>query len=441
MEVVEDKRKILAYPKYKESGEYWLGRIPNHWELARLGMFFAERKTKVSDKEYPPLSVTKFGVVPQLDDAAKTNDGDNRKLVKKGDFVINSRSDRKGSSGLSNLDGSVSLINIVLDPQGIDGIYCNYLLKSNAFVEEFYRNGHGIVADLWTTRYDEMKAIKIAVPPPVEQTAIARFLDRKTGQIDKAIAQKEKLIELLKERRQMVIDNMLEIPNYVELTNKRFTPWVFKLSEGWSRKPLKSICVMKGRLGWQNLRSDEYTETGPLLVSSEHFNDEKVEWHRCNRVAPERFLMAPEIILKQEDILFMKDGASMGKLAYVNELPEEACLNSHLLLMRPDSRYLQPKYLFYSLKATAFNAYMCQERKGSTFFGFSQEAMGNFPMTFPSPDKQTDIVAKIDKALQRIDFAQQAILTSIAKLKDLKSTLINSAVTGKIKVPGLETMD
>ena len=85
------------YESYKYSGVEWLGIIPASWELTRLGTRFKERRVKVSDIDYPPLSVTKKGILPQLDNAAKTKDGDNRKLVKRGDFVINSRSDRKGS--------------------------------------------------------------------------------------------------------------------------------------------------------------------------------------------------------------------------------------------------------------------------------------------------------------------------------------------------------
>ena len=127
------------YKEYKDSGVKWLGEIPSHWEVKRLGSFFYERKEKVSDQVFAPLSVTKQGIFPQLDNVAKTNDGDNRKLVKEGDFVINSRSDRKGSSGVSELDGSVSLINIVLQPRKtIFGPFCNYLLKSYGFIEGKY---------------------------------------------------------------------------------------------------------------------------------------------------------------------------------------------------------------------------------------------------------------------------------------------------------------
>ena len=84
------QNKTQQYTHNKPSGVEWLGEIPEHWELTRLGTRFEERKTKVSDKNFPPLSVTKNGTIPQLANAAKSNDGDNRKLVKKGDFVINS---------------------------------------------------------------------------------------------------------------------------------------------------------------------------------------------------------------------------------------------------------------------------------------------------------------------------------------------------------------
>ena len=101
----------------KDSGVRWLGMIPKSWDLDKIVSLYSERSTKVSDKDYPALSVTKQGIVPQLESAAKTDNGDNRKLIKKNDFVINSRSDRRGSCGISEYEGSCSLINIVLAPK------------------------------------------------------------------------------------------------------------------------------------------------------------------------------------------------------------------------------------------------------------------------------------------------------------------------------------
>ena len=95
---------MKRYESYRPSGTAWLGYVPTAWDVQKIGALFAQRKVKVSDADYAPLSVSKGGIVPQLSTAAKTDDGDNRKLVRTGDFVINSRSDRKGSCGVSPLD-------------------------------------------------------------------------------------------------------------------------------------------------------------------------------------------------------------------------------------------------------------------------------------------------------------------------------------------------
>jgi type I restriction enzyme S subunit len=234
---------MQRYREYKDSGVKWLGEIPSHWEVKRLASFFTERRVKVSDKEYEPLSVTKQGIFPQLDNVAKTNDGDNRKLVKEGDFVINSRSDRKGSSGVADRDGSVSLINIVLKPRKtILAKYSNYLLKSYKFIEEYYRNGRGIVADLWTTRFDEMKMIKLVIPTLDEQEAIATYLDEATLKIDAAIAQQQRMIELLNERKQIIINAAVTKgldPN-VKMKDSG-VEWIGEIPEHWEVKRGKYI--------------------------------------------------------------------------------------------------------------------------------------------------------------------------------------------------------
>ena len=185
---------MKRYNSYKPSGVSWIPEVPSHWETEKINAHFRERRVKVSDKDYPALSVAKIGIVPQLDDAVKTDNGDNRKLVRNGDFVVNSRSDRKGSCGVASHDGSVSLINIVLEIIDMNKDYIHLLFRSNNYIEEFYRNGRGIVADLWTTRYCEMRNIIIPIPPLKEQEAIASFLDSKTFKIDNYVAERERVI-------------------------------------------------------------------------------------------------------------------------------------------------------------------------------------------------------------------------------------------------------
>ena len=190
----------------KDSGAEWIGEVPTNWDLGRIGGFYSLRNEKVSDKDYPPLSVRMKGVLPQLETAAKTNDGDNRKLVRKGDFAINSRSDRRGSCGISKYDGSVSLINTVLTPRGkMSAAYYDWVFHCTRFSDEFYRQGHGIVDDLWTTGWQEMKKIIIPVPPLPEQNRIADYLSSKCSDVDFIISQKNQQVETLANYKKTLI--------------------------------------------------------------------------------------------------------------------------------------------------------------------------------------------------------------------------------------------
>lgn len=192
----------------KDSGIDWIGEVPTTWRLLRIAALYDLRSQKVSDKDYPPLSITMHGVVPQLETVAKTNDGDNRKLVRAGDFVINSRSDRRGACGISPQDGSCSLINIVLAPQhSINNRYFSYLFRSAVFADEFYRWGHGIHDDLWTTNWSDMKSIQVPVPALEDQVSIANFLDSKMAKIDATVAGINKQIDLLSKYRKQVIND------------------------------------------------------------------------------------------------------------------------------------------------------------------------------------------------------------------------------------------
>lgn len=411
--------KFLKYQKYQFSGTAWLGSVPSHWSLSRLGKYFLERRTKVSDADYPALSVTKKGILPQLDSAAKTKDGDNRKLVKSGDFVINSRSDRKGSSGLSDLDGSVSLINIVLTPKGINPKYSHYLLKSYSFIEEYYRVGRGIVADLWTTRYDEMRTIVVAIPTHKEQILITKFLDKKIAQIDEAIAIKEQQIALLKERKQVIIQKAVTQgldPN-VPMKDSGVN-WIGQIPEHWKILKLKNFLVLvkekiesqKSKLvylGMESVASNTGSLSGSIVKGEGLAN-----------------------IFKKGHILFGKLRPYLAKV-YLAEF-DGVCSTEFLVFSAKNG--INKDYITKLLLSSGFINTVDSSTYGSKMPRANADFILNSKLPVP-PEAEQKLISKYINDLNHSTYMLiEYTYNQIEKLKEYKTSLINSAVTGKIKI-------
>lgn len=418
--------KMQRYESYRDSGVDWIGIVPTHWSVTRLGSLFEERRTKVSDEDFPPLSVTKNGILPQLDSAAKTKDGDNRKLVKAGDFVINSRSDRKGSSGVSDRNGSVSLINIVLKPRNVLPKFCNYVLKSNAFIEEYYRVGRGIVADLWTTRYDEMRTMMLVIPPSQEQTAIANFLDQKTAQIDEAIAIKERQIELLKERKQIIIQKAVTQglnPN-VPMKDSGIKG-LTQIPMHWAVKRLKYV------LDERNERSKTGDE--PLfMVSQIHGLVVRADYHDKAEVAASNI---DNKIVYKNDLVFNKLKAHLG-VFFKSNIEFQGLVSPDYAVYKPKAYISDMKLLELLFRHPAYiNEFIIRATgivEGLIRLYTSQ--LFDISIPIPPENEQVEILrfVEVQAAVfeSTIDLQEQ----QIEKLKEYKTTLINSAVTGKIKV-------
>lgn len=429
MEVAEKEIEFNKYSEYKDSGVNWLGEVPSHWDLTRLGTRFEERRTKVSDKVYAPLSVTKNGVVPQLENAAKSNDGDNRKLVKKGDFVINSRSDRKGSSGIAFEDGSVSLINIVMEPKSIHPIFCNYLLKSHSFIEEFYRMGHGIVADLWTTRYDEMKSIMVSIPAQEEQTAIANFLDEKTAKIDEAISIKQKQIELLKERRQILIHKAVTRGLNPDVPLKPSgVDWIGDIPEHWEVKRIKySTKINQETLPGKFPKNSEieYVDIGSVTFEDGIIDTDKYIF----KDAPSR----ARRIAKDGDTVISTVRTYLKAIDYINREKSNYIYSTGFAILHP-MQELENQFLSWFVKSDAFTEQVRFHSKGMSYPAINSTELGRMWIVSVPIEEQSQIVSYLKKRNSLIENLLNEKAKEIRVLIEYKNSVINSAVTGKIKV-------
>ncbi|WBA80063.1 restriction endonuclease subunit S [Endozoicomonas sp. GU-1] len=427
-------RKYKAYPEYQPSGVDWLGQIPKHWSAKRLGQFFEERREKVSDKDYSALSVTMKGVVPQLETAAKTDAGDNRKLVLKNDFVINSRSDRKGSSGVSQYDGSVSLISIVMTPKRIVPAYAHHLLRSQPFQEEFYRYGKGIVADLWSTNSSEMKNILIPEMPSDEAEKIANFLDHETAKIDTLIEEQKNLIRLLQEKRQAVISHAVTKglnPN-VQLKDSG-VEWLGKVPGHWEVKRVRYLGACQNGI---NIGAEAFGSGYPFVSYGDAYN---------NRVLPEvpsglvqsTLEDRQRYSLQYGDVLFTRTSETIDEIGFASVCLKDirdACFAGFLIRFRPTGAELDPDFSKYYFSNELLRAFFIKEMNLVTRASLSQDLLKLMPVTLPPLSEQRAIAEFLDAKTLSFEQLEKDAKQQIALMQERRAALISAAVTGKIDV-------
>lgn len=429
---------LPRYPEYKPSGVEWLGDVPGHWSVKRIGYYFNERREKVSDKDFAALSVTKNGIVPQLDTAAKSDDGDNRKKVCRGDFVINSRSDRKGSSGASELDGSVSLICTVLRPQ--EHVYMpfvHHLLRSQPFQEEFYRYGKGIVADLWSTNYSEMRNILLGIPPLPEQTQIAAFLDRETAKIDELVAEQRRLMELLKEKRQAVISHAVtQGLNPHAPMKPSGIEWLGNVPEHWGVKPLRRLISKPLSNGIFKKRDDFGRGTLLVNVFDIYQGDFKIKPDKLERID----CTSDEIEnykVDAGDLFFVRSSLKQSGIAVVavaGPCVEELVFECHLIRARPNAALVNSRYSSFLLNSETYRATLIAKAKMTTMTTIDQEAILSLVLTVPPLKEQQVIAVFLDTESSKFDTLTTEAQRAITLLQERRTALISTAVTGQIDV-------
>ena len=427
------------YEVYKDSGVEWIGEIPAGWELRRISALYDARNEKVSDQDYPPLSVTMQGIVPQLETAAKTQDGDNRKLVKAGDFVINSRSDRRGACGISDYDGSVTLISNVLAPKErykMNARYYSYLFRSDGFADEFYRQGTGIVDDLWSTNWSRMKNILVARPSLSEQEAIADYLDDRTAEINALVANCEQEVELLQEYRKAVISEAVTKGLDSDAPMKDSgVEWIGEIPMEWEIMQLGRLCrrIFDGPFG-SNLKSNDYVDEGVRVVRLENLKYLQFDETKESFVTPEKYETISQHTVYPEDLIvatFIIDSVKAcrlpGNIGFA--VNKADCLGVRT------GEAIDVDFLKYYLSSSQVYDYLSRLTHGSTRQRINTTQLKTLLTLLPPMSVQQDIVAHLDAKTAEIDALIDAKQKMADRLREYHKSLISEAVTGKFKVP------
>ena len=281
------------YPAYRPSGVSWLGDVPEHWELAPSRAVF----TEINERDHPDeqmLSVTiARGVIRQqilLQGSSQKDssrlDKSAYKLVCPGDLAYNKMRAWQGAIGVSTYRGIVSPAYIVQRPRnGADALYYHHLLRTPAFAAEAERWSYGIASDMWSLRPEHFKMMYIPLPPRPEQRAIVRYLDYVDRRIRRYVVAKRRLIALLEEEKQAVVNRA--VTRGLD-PNVRLKPsgveWLGDVPEHWEIVPFKR------RVGFQEgpgIMAADFRESGVPLLRISCLRGPVATLDGCNYLDPD----------------------------------------------------------------------------------------------------------------------------------------------------------
>ena len=422
--------------KMKDSGIEWIGEIPEGWEVGQIGQLYSERRTKVSDKDYPPLSVTMKGILPQLSTAAKTDAHDDRKLVCKGDFAINRRSDRRGSCGISEQDGSISLINTVLQPRGeMSPGYYNWLFHTSMFADEFYKWGHGIVDDLWTTGWSDMKKISVPVPSKCEQKQLAEHLNFECSNIDTILSKTRFSIEEYKKLKQAVITQAVTkgVRGEREMKDSG-VEWIGEIPAEWSITKIKSGVTKIGSGKTPSGGAETYTDSGVIFLRSQNVYDCTLNLESPTYISPEVDATMKSTRVLPDDVLLNITGGSIGRCSIVPKTLGLANVNQHVCIIRTNPLIFLPKYMQYFWVSTLGHLAIDLYQTGGNREGMSADAIRNTPIPYAPLNEQKEIADYLDAKCAEIDGLIAKKEQLVKELESYKKSLIYEVVTGKREV-------
>lgn len=429
---------ISKYPAYKDSGVEWLGEIPEHWEAVSLGSIL-ELKSDKNHPDYEVLSVYReYGVIKKDSRADNHNatslDTSNYKAVEPGDLVVNKMKAWQGSMGVSPHKGIVSpaYITCRVNSEKIHPAYLHQLLRCDLYIGEYYRLSYGVRVGQWDMHYEDFKHITTTIPPLAEQTAIANFLDNKTALIDKAIALKQKQIELLKERRQILIHRAVTRglnPN-AKLKDSG-VEWIGEIPEGWEVKRLASFGKFSKGGGFSK---SDLTENG---ISAVLYGDiyTKYDIQIKNSV---RFISKDtakkSIELKYGNLLFTGSGETMEDIGkcVVFLSNEKTVAGGDVIIYEQNTN--NNLFLSYVLNTEGAKYEKARYSKGEIIVHTYGSKLKNIYIPIPPIKEQNEISIFIESITSKISTAISLKEKEIEKLKEYKSVLINEAVSGKIKV-------
>ena len=400
------------------------------WEQRKVGDLLIERNQQapMSD-EYPLMAfIANEGVAPKgerYDRSALVTDTVNKlyKKTEKGDFIYSSNNLETGSIGLNKYGKAcISPVYSIFEPTGIaDSDFLGRRLVRKDFINAMVKWRQGVIYGQWRIHESDFLKIEIPVPSVEEQRKIGAYLD----QLDNLITLHQRKFEKLTNVKKSMLEKMFPQngSSYPEIRFKGFT-------DPWEQRKLSELTSMHARIGWQNLRTSEFLDSGDyMLITGTDFNDGAINFSTCHYVERERYEQDRNIQIHNGSILITKDG-TLGKVAYVQGLSMPATLNAGVFNVQiKDANNVDEKYLFQYLKAPFLMDYVDKKATGGTIKHLNQSILVDFPVILPQRSEQTLIGAFFQQLDNLITLHQRKCISFTGRAGRLISTVNKKRIT------------
>jgi len=450
--------KLPAYPRYKSSGIEWLGDVPEHWTpiaLRRIATRYAGGTPDRSNDSYwndgtiPWISsgAVNQGLVtePSAFITEEAYQNSSARWVAKGALVMALAGQGK-TKGMVAQTGIATTCNqsmaAICPATPMEARYLYWLLVSQ--YEHIRNMAGGEARD--GLNLEILGAISCLKVPPVEQRAIATFLDRETERMDRLVAKKRDLIERLKEKRTALISRTVTRGLPAEASAKAGIPinpplkpsgldWLGHIPAHWSVTKLKRICSVRGRIGFRGYTTDDLVDAdeGALALGATHMHDHGgIDLRQPIFISWPKFYESPEIVIEVGDLLVAERGSTSGKVALISQDLGPATINPSVVLLKAPSA--NGRFLLYLLIGDCIQCIFKSHLSATAIPMLSQEQIGNIDTVIPPLSEQTVIAEYLDEETAKLDALVGKVEEAVERLQEYRTALITAAVTGKIDV-------
>ncbi|MDH0120663.1 restriction endonuclease subunit S [Stutzerimonas stutzeri] len=422
---------MRRYESYKPSGVEWLGDIPECWDVCRNIGLFDERK-EINQPGMELLSVTINRGVIRQEEITEKKDSSNEdkskyKVVRKDDLAYNKMRMWQGAIGRSEYEGIVSPAYVILVPR--DNVYSRYyhfLYRIESFIAEANRHSYGLCLDMNSLRYEDFKTIYSPVPPRSEVERIIAFLDQKTAEIDAAIAKKERLIELLVEQNQILINKAVTrgLNHSVEMKSSGID-WLGDIPVHWKLLPNKALFRERNEAGKPGL---------PILSVSLHSGVSDQEQNDSENIRA-KIRIEDKTLYKRVfpgDVAYNMMRAWQGAIGVVRV---DGQVSPAYVVAAPRSE-VHGGYFEHLYRTEGFIREMDRFSKGITDFRkrLYWDEFKQLMTLLPPVAEQKAIAEYVEQVGYKTAQACASVVAEIEKLQELRRVIVAQAVTGKIRV-------